>query len=145
MTQVPWKGQETSSNHQEFVAKKAGQCVSIDKLILMQVGFITQLKESLNKKQYTMATVVIDHYSKLKYIHLTTRLTSEETMEAKRSFEHFAKQHGVRILHYHCDKGQFSNNAFKNIYNAKDNASPSVVSMPTFKMASQRKLSPISA
>ncbi len=48
-----------------------------------------------------------------------TRLTSEETIEAKQAFEHFAKQHGVRILHYHCDNGQFADNAFKNSCSAK--------------------------
>ncbi len=49
-----------------------------------------------------------------------TRLTSEETMEAKQAFEHFAKQHGVHILHYHCNSGQFSDNAFKNSCSAKE-------------------------
>ncbi len=101
MTKVPWKGQETSSK--VFVATKAGQCVSVDQMILMQVGFIAQLKGTLTKKRYTVATIYADHYLRLKYIHLMTKLTSEETMEAKRAFEHFAEQHGVRILHYHCN------------------------------------------
>ncbi len=82
-----------------FVATKAGQCVSVDQLISTQVGFIAQLKETLTKKRYTAATVFVDHYSRL------TKFTSEETMEAKRAFEHFAKQHSVRILHYHCNNG----------------------------------------
>ncbi len=112
MTTVPWKGQETSSK--VFVATKAGQCVSVDQMILTQVGFIAQLKGTLTKKCYTVATVFVDHYSRLKYIYLMTKLTSEETMEAKQAFEHFAKQHGVCILHYHCDNGQFADNAFKN-------------------------------
>jgi hypothetical protein len=102
-----------------FVATKAGQCVSVDQLISMQVGFIAQLKQSLTKKHYTAATIFGDHYSKLKYIHLMTKLTSEETIETKCTFEHFAKQHGVRILHYHCDNGRFMDNAFKNSCSAK--------------------------
>jgi hypothetical protein len=81
MTKVPWKGQETSSK--VFVAMKAGQCVSVDQMILTQVGFIAQLKKTLTKKCYTAATIFIDHYSRLKYVHLMTRLTSEETIEAK--------------------------------------------------------------
>jgi hypothetical protein len=67
----------------------------------MQVGFIAQLKGSLTKKNYTAAMVFVDHYSKLKYIHLITKITSEETMEAKCASEHFSKQHGIHILHYH--------------------------------------------
>jgi hypothetical protein len=60
MTKVPWKGQETSS--EVFVAAKAGQCVSVDQMISMQVGFIAQLKETLSKKRYTAATVFVNHY-----------------------------------------------------------------------------------
>jgi hypothetical protein len=119
MTKVPWMGQETSSDHQVFVAMIAGQCATVNQLILMQVGFIAQLKGTLTKKRCTVATIFGDHYSKLKYIHLMTKLTSEETMEAKRTFEHFAKQHGIRILHYHCNNGQFANNTFKNSCSAK--------------------------
>ncbi len=74
-------------------------------MILTQVGFIAQLKGTLTKKHYTAATVFIDHYSRLKYIHLMPKLTSKETMEAKLAFEHFAKQPGVRILRYHCNNG----------------------------------------
>ncbi len=117
MTRVPWRGQETSS--EVFVATKAGQCVSVDQPISMQVGFIAQLKGTLTKKRYTAATVFVDHYLWLKYIHLMTKLTSEETIEAKRAFEHFAEQHGVCILHYHCNNGQFADNAFKNSCSAK--------------------------
>ncbi len=102
MTKVPWKGQEIS--FKVYVAMKAGQCVTVDQMMLMQVGFITQLKGTLTKKCYTVATVFVDHYSRLKYIHLMTKLTSKETMEAKQAFEHFAKQHGVRILHYHLQQ-----------------------------------------
>jgi hypothetical protein len=119
MTKIPWKKQETSSDHQVFVATKVGQCVSANQLISMQVGFIAQPKGTLTKKRYTAATVFVAHYSKLKYIHLMTKLTSEETMEAKRAFKHFAKQHGVCILHYHCDNRQFTDNAFKNSCSAK--------------------------
>jgi hypothetical protein len=57
MTKVPWKGRETPFDHQVFVATKVGQCVSVDQLISMQVGFIVQLKGTLTKKRYTVATV----------------------------------------------------------------------------------------
>jgi hypothetical protein len=97
-----------------FVVTNAGECVSVDQLISTQVGFIAQFKGTLTKKHYTAATVSIDHYSKLKNIHLMTKLTSEETMGAKRALKHFAEQHGVCIPHYHCNNGRFADNAFKN-------------------------------
>ncbi len=117
MTKVPWKGREPSSK--VFVATKAGQSGSVDQMISTQVGFIAQLKGTITKKCYTAATIFIDHCSRLKYIHLMTKLTSEETIEAKQAFEHFAKQHGVRTLHYHCNNRQFADNAFKNSCSAK--------------------------
>ena len=42
-----------------------------------------------------------------------TQITSQETVEAKQAFEIFAEQHGVQILHYHCNNGRFADNAFK--------------------------------
>jgi hypothetical protein len=88
-------------------------------MILTQVGFIAQLKRPLTKKRCTAPTVFVDHYLRPKYIHLMTKLTSEETMEANRAFEHFAKQHGIHILHYHCNSRQFADIAFKNSCSAK--------------------------
>ena len=40
------------------------------------------------------------------------RLTTDEMIDAKHVFELLAEQHGVRILHYHCDNGRFANKAF---------------------------------
>jgi hypothetical protein len=34
-------------------------------------------------------------------------------MLAKQAFDKFAAQHGVRILYYQCDNGQFADNAWK--------------------------------
>ncbi len=85
----------------------------------MQVDFIAQLKGTLTKKRSIAATIFVDHYLRLKYVHLMTRHTSEETIEAKQAFEHIAEQHGIRILHYHCNNGQFADNAFKSSCSAR--------------------------
>ena len=39
--------------------------------------------------------------------------SSDETIKAKHSFKQFATDHGIKILHYHCDNGRFADNAFK--------------------------------
>jgi hypothetical protein len=93
MTKVPWQGKRGESDHKVFVATKPGQIVSVNQMISMQVGFITQLKRGLTKKRYTATTVFTDHYSRLQYIHLMTRLTLQETVDAKQAFEHFAAWH----------------------------------------------------
>jgi hypothetical protein len=113
MTRVPWRGKEGSSEHTVFTATKPGEIVSVNQLISTQVGFIAQLKGILTKQRYTAGTVFTNHYSCLQYVHLMTQITSQETVEVKQAFEIFAKQHNVRILHYHCNNGRFADNAFK--------------------------------
>ncbi len=78
-----------------------------------QVGFFAQLKGKLTKKQYTGATIFVDHFSRLQFIHLMLDLSAEETLKDKRTFEQFAAEHGVKIQHYHCNNGGFADNAFK--------------------------------
>ena len=92
---------------------KPGQCVSVDQMISTQVGFYAQLKGSLTKQRYRGAAIFVDHFSGYKYIHLTTHLSSEETVAAKGAFEQHASELGVAILHYHADNGRFCNNAFR--------------------------------
>ena len=111
MTKVPWRGKEDQTK-QIFVATAPGQCVSVDQMISTQVGFVAQLKGKLTTKRYRAATIFVDHYSRLRYVHLMQSLTSEETCAAKRAFELFAQQHGVKIQHYHADNGRFADNMF---------------------------------
>ena len=54
----------------------------------------------------------MDHTSDFTYVHMHQHLTMDETIDAKHAFEHLAEQHGVRILHYHCDNGQYADKAF---------------------------------
>jgi hypothetical protein len=55
----------------------------------------------------------VDHYSCLQFIHLQINDSAIKTIAARRAFEAFAAKHGVRIQHYHCDNGQFYDNAFQ--------------------------------
>ena len=81
-------------------------------MISTQVGFVAQLKGILTKRRYRAATVFVDHYSRIRYVHLMSRLSSEETVKAKQAFERWAADQGVTIKHYHCDNGRFADNAF---------------------------------
>jgi hypothetical protein len=46
-------------------------------------------------------------------MHLQIDDSAAETMLAKQTFEKFAAKHGVRILHYYCEYGQFADNSWK--------------------------------
>jgi hypothetical protein len=115
MTKLPWHGKESALSHEIIVATKPGEIVSVNQMESTEVGFFTQLKGSLTltKKQYRYCTVFVDHFSQLHFVHLQIKDSAAETIFAKQAFEKFAVEHGVRILHYHCDNRQFSDNAWK--------------------------------
>ncbi len=82
----------------------------------MEVGSYAQLKGKLIKKCYKCATVFIDHYSHLRFVHLQLHNKSDKTLATKLTFEQNAAEHGVKILNYHCVSGSFHDNAFGQAY-----------------------------
>ena len=78
-----------------------------------ELGFFVQLKGKLTKKRYCCATIFVDHYSRLQFVHPQVNDSPIKTIAAKCAFKTFAAKHDVKILHYHCDNGRFSDNAFK--------------------------------
>ena len=54
----------------------------------------------------------VDHATDFTYVHMHQHLTTDETIDAKLAFKLLAAQHGVQILHYHCDNGRFADKAF---------------------------------
>eukprot|EP00956_Cyclotella_meneghiniana_P041913 scaffold244679_cov63-Cyclotella_meneghiniana.AAC.1 len=86
MTKVPWRTKSKDNKH-VHQATYPGECVSVDQLQSTQPGFFAQLKGKLTTRRYNSATVFVDHYSRLRYIHLMTSMSSEQTIEAKQAFE----------------------------------------------------------
>jgi len=60
-----------------------------------------------------VATVFVDHYSGLDYVHVQESTSALDTIEAKTKFERFSLDRGVRIRHYHADNGIFASNGFR--------------------------------
>ncbi len=87
MTKLPWRSKESKQTHQVYVATKPGECVSVDQMESLQVGFFAQLKGRLTKKRYTGATIFVDHFTRIRFIHLMLDLSAEETIKAKNAFE----------------------------------------------------------
>jgi hypothetical protein len=103
MMKLPWQGKETKANHEVFVATKPGECISVNQMMSTEVGFYAQLKGKLTKKHYKCATVFVDHYSHLCFVHLQLNYKSDKTLAAKLALEQHAAEHRVEILHYQCD------------------------------------------
>jgi hypothetical protein len=113
MAKLPWQGKETKANHEIFVATKPGECVLNDQMMSTEVGFYAQLKGKLTKKHYKCATVFVDHFSRLRFVHLHLNDGSKETLAAKLAFKQYTTEQGVKILHCHCNNGCFHDNAFQ--------------------------------
>lgn len=115
MTKQPWRTKPSKQRKSEiYTVTRPGQCVSVDQLESQTPGLIPQLKGKLTRQRYKAATVFVDHFSRLSYIHLQRSTSSNETLQAKKAFEAYSRRHGVRIQHYHADNGRFADNAFIN-------------------------------
>ena len=84
-----------------------------DQAVSTQVGFYVQMTGKLTNCRYRGATIFVDHYPQLRFIHLMQDSSPDKTIKAKRAFEQFAADHCIKIAHYHCNNGRFKDNAFK--------------------------------
>ena len=80
-------------------AKAPGDVISVDQLELSVPGFIAQEKMNvqfkLTKQRFQVATVFVDHFSCLSYVHVHKSTGGDEAVEAKEAFEAYAAQRGV--------------------------------------------------
>ena len=67
-------------------------------------GFIAQeqanVRYKLTRQRFKAATVFVDHYSRLSYVHVHTSTGGDEAVQAKEAFEAYAAQRGVYVKHY---------------------------------------------
>ena len=112
-TRRQWRTKMPKQKDERFPAVRGpGDCVSIDQLESTTPGLIAQLKGKPTTKRYTAATVFVDQFSGLSFVWLQKSTSAEETIEAKKSWERYAADHGVTVKHYHADNGRFAENAF---------------------------------
>ena len=87
-----------------------GECVSVDQMVSPTPGLVAQISGKLTTKRYKYATIFVDQATKMGYTYLQSTATADETIQAKRAFEEFARQHGVIVRGYHADNGIFKAN-----------------------------------
>ncbi len=87
MTKLPWRGKESKFSHEVFTATKPGECISVDHMVSTHMGYFAQLKGTLTKKRYRAASIFVDHFSCLRYVHLMQDLSSDKTIKAKEAFD----------------------------------------------------------
>lgn len=106
-TRRPWRNKSPKTAFKMNEVSKVGERVHVDQMESSTPGFIAQMVGSLTTKRYKYATIFVDAYSKFGYVHLQKTATVEETIEAKRAFELYARTKGVTIEAYHADNGIF--------------------------------------
>ena len=112
-TKKPWRTKGPPGQASKLVPiDKPGDCVSVDQLESPTPGFIGQIKGRLTTDRYSCATVFVDHFSRLSFVHLQRTTSGEETLQAKKAFEAFSRSQGIRIKHYHADNGRFADKLF---------------------------------
>ena len=73
--------------------------ILIDQVESPQGGLIPVLKERQTSRKCHVATIFVDHFSKLTYVNFSGNITANEAVEAKHAFEQYAEIFGVKI-HY---------------------------------------------
>ena len=115
MTKIPWRGTETKASHEVFVATKPWVCVSVNQMTSTELGFLRNSKENSPRNAIIVlrSLSTTTDYSHLQYLHPQVDDSSIEFVAAKCAFETFAVQYSIKIQHYHCNNGRFSDSAFK--------------------------------
>jgi hypothetical protein len=111
-TKRPWRTKGRTNKHKIRTVTRPGQCVSVDQLESPVPGFVGQNKGHFFRKRYKVATIFVDHFSRLSFVYLQESTKGEETLLAKRAFEAYAASFGVVIRNYHADNGRFAERLF---------------------------------
>jgi hypothetical protein len=111
-TKKPWRNKGQTNKIR--TATKPGGCVSVDQLESPVPGFVGQNKGYFFRKRYRVATIFVDHFSRLSFVYLQESTKGNETLLAKRAFEAYAASFGVVIQNYHADNGRFAEHLFLN-------------------------------
>ena len=112
-TRRPWRTRAPINVMSIPPVTAPGSVVSMDQMVSAVPGLIPQMKGFITYKRYEIATIFVDHFSGLSFVHLQKGSTAAETIEAKHAFERHAKVNGVQIHHYHADNGIFETREFQ--------------------------------
>jgi hypothetical protein len=102
-----WRGKLSKKGAGSRTNLRAGELVSVDQMVSPIPGLVAQITGTLTTKRYNYATVYADQATRLGYVHLQKGATAEETLEGKKAFEAYARDHGISIKAYHADNGIF--------------------------------------
>ena len=101
-TKRAWRSKQ-GRQRQRNKTLKPREVISVDPMVSPLPGLIAQMVGSLTTQHYKFATVFVDQASRMGFVYLQKTCSAEETIEAKRAFEQYAENRGVRVQAYHAD------------------------------------------
>jgi GAG-pre-integrase domain len=113
-TRRPWRAKGEPNEDKANRVAEPGECVSVDQLESSVPGLVGQLKGKLTNKRYKVATIFVDHFPSLSYVHLQLSTSADDTLQAKFEFEKYVRSHVVLVQRYHDDNGRFSDSSWRN-------------------------------
>ena len=105
-TKRAWRSKQ-GKQRQRKKALKPGEVIYVGQMVSPVPGLIARMVGFLTKQHYKYATVFVDQASRMGFVYLQKTCSAEETIEAKRAFEQYAENRGVRVQAYHADNGIF--------------------------------------
>jgi hypothetical protein len=135
-TKRPCRTKVTPSKIKPIPVHKPGDCILVDQIESTNPGLVGQMKGFLTNKRYRCATVFVDHFSGLSYMHIQKSTGAEETVQGKQQFESYCISYGVKVHHYTMPtmEGLQKTSSLQQSRTV-DRLSLSAVSTLTFKMA----------
>ena len=111
-TKIPWKTKSSTSHIGARLMTAPGLCISVGQMQSLVPGLVAHMKGLPTKCRYSAATVFVDHYSWMGYVHLQETLTASDTLQAKQAFERHCESFGIKVRQYHANNRHFGERAF---------------------------------
>jgi hypothetical protein len=89
-TRRRWHTKGSLKTNLPCVVTQPGKCVSVNTLQSPTLGLVAQAKGTLTNCHYNYATVFVDQYSALNYVHIHQTNSSDEILVARLAFKQFA-------------------------------------------------------
>ena len=86
ITKRQWRTDGRQANNNQMVTSPV-QCVLVDQLVSPLSGVLSQLKDIMTKQKYRSTIFFVDHFRRIRYVHLYSNLTQEEILKADQDFD----------------------------------------------------------
>ena len=111
-TRKPWRNKRPNRHIGSQGTTVPGACISVNQMESPISGLVAHMKKNPTTWIYKLATIFVDYYSRMGYLHLQENLKANNTLKAKEAFEKHCNLFRIKIKQYHRDNGRFAEKVF---------------------------------